>query len=454
MADKKISALTSASPATDSDAIPIARAGSSFQLAASDLLVRTGNLTFTADSDANASGDLVFKLGSVERLRIINGGALQVSTALNLDTSISARQLQMSQTFVQPSAGTTINTGVSAEATVRGTGAANAVGRYQGFVATIKDAAAVANWTVSGAANNGSGLIRITLSSATTLVTGDPIAVYGVTGTTEANGRWVVTVIDSTHVDLQGSTFTNAYVSGGTLTNRGSFYGTLMSVGPSLTRLGFTGTAANGDDVCAYGAYNSGTAQATSGYVVNHNAAFGGNPEFLEGIEIECNANYGIRMIGAYTWGLDFYGSGVATYTGGGAMRLPNNVGVYGRNAANSADLEMFAFNTLNEVQFFNNARFSALATFDGSMSISDAGNVALGSTNGTRFGTATTQKIGFFNAVPVTQPNGTGNVHTVAAGSTTSVFTNTTFDGSTGSTAYTVGDIVKALKSVGLLAA
>ena len=64
------------------------------------------------------------------------------------------------------------------------------------------------------------------------------------------------------------------------------------------------------------------------------------------------------------------------------------------------------------------------------------------------------TSHIGFFGATAVVKQNGTGNTHTVAAGSTTSVFTNTTFDGSTGSTAYTVGDIVAALKNYGLLAA
>lgn len=71
--------------------------------------------------------------------------------------------------------------------------------------------------TVSNAANNGSGLIRLTVSSTSTLSTGQEVGVTGIVGTTEANTSWIITVIDGSNIDLQGSTFTNAYTSGGTV---------------------------------------------------------------------------------------------------------------------------------------------------------------------------------------------------------------------------------------------
>lgn len=69
---------------------------------------------------------------------------------------------------------------------------------------------------VTGAANNGAGLIRIT-SVAHGKTTGDKVGISGITGTTEANGSWTVTVIGVDTFDLQGSTFTNAYAAGGTV---------------------------------------------------------------------------------------------------------------------------------------------------------------------------------------------------------------------------------------------
>ena len=63
---------------------------------------------------------------------------------------------------------------------------------------------------------------------------------------------------------------------------------------------------------------------------------------------------------------------------------------------------------------------------------------------------------VGFFGANPVVKPTAAVDTTTTAAGSGTNVFTNTTFPGATGSgsTAYTVSDIVTALKALGLLTA
>jgi|GEM_PF-944537 len=71
--------------------------------------------------------------------------------------------------------------------------------------------------TVTGAANNGSGAIRIT-SSAHGWKTGDRVDIAGVTGTTEANGTWTVIRVNANTFDLAGSTFANAYVANGTIT--------------------------------------------------------------------------------------------------------------------------------------------------------------------------------------------------------------------------------------------
>ncbi|MBP6228531.1 MAG: hypothetical protein KA472_11415 [Pseudomonadales bacterium] len=68
---------------------------------------------------------------------------------------------------------------------------------------------------ITGAADNGSGLIRLTVSSTAALTTGDVKTVSSVGGVTAANATWAITVVDGTHIDLQGSAMAGVYTSGG-----------------------------------------------------------------------------------------------------------------------------------------------------------------------------------------------------------------------------------------------
>lgn len=86
-------------------------------------------------------------------------------------------------------------------------------------------------------------------------------------------------------------------------------------------------------------------------------------------------------------------------------------------------------------------------------VTISDAKNIILGSTTGTKIGTATTQKLGFFNATPVVQPSSTGETAGFTANAGTTVNDASTFTGNVGTTAYRISDIVKHLKNLGLIA-
>ena len=85
-----------------------------------------------------------------------------------------------------------------------------------------------------------------------------------------------------------------------------------------------------------------------------------------------------------------------------------------------------------------------------------DATTWVAGTTTGLTIGTATTQKLGFYNATPVVQQatTGTGATGFTAGGPSNTVHADATFTGGIGTKAYTISDIVRALKNLGLLAA
>jgi len=79
---------------------------------------------------------------------------------------------------------------------------------------------------------------------------------------------------------------------------------------------------------------------------------------------------------------------------------------------------------------------------------IADANDIAVGTTTGTKIGTATSQKIGFYDATPVVQPTtGITEAAFVENSGGTAVNVDSTFGG------YTIQQVVQALQDLGLLA-
>jgi hypothetical protein len=78
---------------------------------------------------------------------------------------------------------------------------------------------------------------------------------------------------------------------------------------------------------------------------------------------------------------------------------------------------------------------------------IPDAVDIATGTTTGTKIGTATTQKLGFWDKTPVVQPTTGISGATFVADSGGSIHPSSTFDG------YTIAQVVAALRQLGILA-
>lgn len=93
-------------------------------------------------------------------------------------------------------------------------------------------------------------------------------------------------------------------------------------------------------------------------------------------------------------------------------------------------------------------ASIDMVSISNSAMTITDAKNIAVGTSTGTKIGTTTSQKIGFWNKTPIVQPTTAVTAATPFAANTSGIANDTaTFGG------YTIGQIVAALKNIGLLA-
>jgi len=98
-------------------------------------------------------------------------------------------------------------------------------------------------------------------------------------------------------------------------------------------------------------------------------------------------------------------------------------------------------------IETSNNSGWAAYFAGSADLFVGDGADIQFGATNGTKLGTATSQKIGFWNATPIVQPTTAVAGATRVGGGGTNVTDTDTFDG------YTIAQVVKALRNAGLLA-
>lgn len=369
----------------------------------------TGATVATRYVGGNASGAPASGTFAVADYVVNGDGSLWVCTvAGSPGTWVDTSTINPSITqFVRNPSG--LQSSFSVSTTEQGTATTAFSNRLQTVLGQASDAAGVVNKTVSGAVSNGGpNLIRLTITGHTFL-TGDNIAVYGVGGTTEANAQWSnITVIDANTVDLPGSVFVHAFVSNGTATNRGILYASMGFVGPTVARGGLSGGS---DDADCFIAGNNGTAKATDMYYGSHNSAFAGVSEFKTTFSSAANSDYGIFLSGLYQ--TSAFDLASATFAGGGsAIRLPNNIPMVARNAANNADIEVLRVNAAGVVVFSFvggavTTSFTGPVQIGWSQNYSDGVNITFGTSSGNQIGTATNQLIGFYGTTPVVQPGG-----------------------------------------------
>lgn len=89
----------------------------------------------------------------------------------------------------------------------------------------------------------------------------------------------------------------------------------------------------------------------------------------------------------------------------------------------------------------------SAGFTFSDDVTMADAKNIITNGTTGTKIGTAASQKISVWNATPIVQPTTAVAAATFVANTSGIADDSATFDG------YTIGQVVKALRNMGVLA-
>ena len=98
-------------------------------------------------------------------------------------------------------------------------------------------------------------------------------------------------------------------------------------------------------------------------------------------------------------------------------------------------------------IETSNNTGYAAYFAGSADLFIGNGTDIEIGTTTGTKIGTATSQKISFWGAAPDVQPTTAITAAAFSTGTSGIIDDSATFGG------YTIGQIVAAMKRVGLLA-
>jgi len=136
------------------------------------------------------------------------------------------------------------------------------------------------------------------------------------------------------------------------------------------------------------------------------------------------------------------YPDGTATWHGIHGIRLTVSGAVASSFVAGNLQLNSIQLRDTRP-QFTPAAGIGAIDSRGGSI----YGDIGMPSTSGTKLGTATSNKLSFWNATPIIQPTTSVAASAFVASAGTAVNDASTFDG------YTIKQVVKALRNEGLLA-
>lgn len=278
------------------------------------------------------------------------------------------------------------------------------------------------NATISG---TNSGDQTITLTGG---VTGSGTGSFAATVVTNANLTGPITSVgNSTSIAAQTGTGTT-FVMSASPTITGTLSASTISA-PA-------GTSGNPISILASPAANglgAGQDVTITGGQANTDAVLGGNVNIVGGLN-NGGASAGggnITIKGGVSSGSNGNGS-ISLQTAAGVTKIQvgtNGIGFFGVSVVAQQGATISLETALSNLGLRASGSSAPLAIAQ--LTIADASNIVLGSTTGTKIGTATTQKIGFFNATPVVQQTGDvvtalGNLGLVTSG-TVALATNAT---------------------------